>query len=199
LRRINLRKSEGVFLTYGRLCTDSSYLLSFLSNKMPLKIGIDVGGVLSIHKTDVGDGEHENTGIDMPGAIDSVRSLAAAGHSLYVVSFCGRRRAIETRDALVACGLADCFTAMYFVKKVTQKKNVCAALGLDALIDDRSDILRSVTCGTHRVKFDGPPIDCAPSYHCADWAAVMALLPTLLPAPVEATGASLDPNLNKLD
>ena len=166
---------------------------------MPLKIGIDVGGVLSIHKTDVGDGEHENTGIDMPHAIESVRALAAAGHTLYIVSFCGRRRAMETRDSLVACGLADCFAAMYFVKKVTHKKHVCASLGLDVLIDDRGDILRSVTCGTHRVKFGDRPVDCDPCYHCADWTAVNALVPTLAAAPLEATGASLESYLNKLD
>jgi hypothetical protein len=165
---------------------------------MPLKIGIDIGGVLAVHKTDVGDGEHENTGIDMPGALESVRALAAAGHTLVIVSFCGKRRAYESRDALRAAGIAECFAAMYFVKKTTHKKHVCASLGLDALIDDRGDILRTVTCGTHRVKFGDPPVD-AGVYHAADWSTVLALLPTLPAAPVVASGDSLASYIYELE
>ena len=65
-------------------------------------IGIDFGGVLSQHDSRVapGDASHINTAIDMPNAVESLMALKAEGHHLFLISFCGKSRAIETKASL---------------------------------------------------------------------------------------------------
>jgi hypothetical protein len=65
--------------------------------KKAYRIGIDFGGVLSQHdKThlleDRNRQQHRNVQIDMPFAIESLQQLKADGHSLLLISFCGRQR-----------------------------------------------------------------------------------------------------------
>lgn len=73
---------------------------------MPVTVAIDFGGVLSIHSR----GEEEETGhrsvtINMPGVMDALDQLRQADFTLILNSFCGRSRAQETYNSLVASGV----------------------------------------------------------------------------------------------
>lgn len=114
----------------------------------PLKIGIDFGGVLSKHeksrKTDDAS-EHRSISINMPGAIDGLRELKKANHKLYIISFCGKQRAIETKASLLQSNdIKGIFDGIYFVKDISYKVDICSLLGCDIMIDDRLDILESI-------------------------------------------------------
>ena len=118
-----------------------------------MNIGIDFGGVLSMKDKegteDKQEGlglvqEHKNTCIDMPGAIEALHQLKAQGHNLILISFCGKKRALETKQSLEDSGLAALFSALVFVKKPQFKKNICELYQCRYLIDDRADILAHV-------------------------------------------------------
>ena len=64
------------------------------------KIGIDFGGVLSSKSINQNGAEHINTCIDMPFAIENLLKLKSHGHKLFLISFCGRTRAVETNKSL---------------------------------------------------------------------------------------------------
>lgn len=109
---------------------------------MTLRIGIDFGGVLSIHDRSHMDGkEHRSTQIDMPYALEALKYLKSQGHQLYLISFCGRSRAIDTLASLKTSGVYELFTAVYFVKDKLYKKDLCRYLGCDVMIDDTRSIL----------------------------------------------------------
>lgn len=114
--------------------------------KPKLKIAVDFGGVLSSH--DRGDperfkpenGEHVSTVVSIPYAIEALKQLKAAGHKLYLNSFCGRNRAIETRTA-IEHELPGIFDGLFFVKNKKFKGAITKYLGCDVMIDDLLDIL----------------------------------------------------------
>ncbi len=146
---------------------------------MSLKIGVDYGGVCSMH-----DAKHEDetfsgeVGINIDGCLTALHQLKAMGHTLVLVSFCGARRARETRKYFATLGDQNPFSDMYFVKKRGYKGDVCKKLGLDMLIDDRLDILQNIK-PTWTLHFGGHPSDAGskfkPKFYAKDWAAVMAL------------------------
>ena len=105
-----------------------------------LKIGIDFGGVLSIHDGQNNGAEHRTTVINMPGALEALQALKAQGHHLFLISFAGKSRSQETQDSInnTCPGLFD---GLYFVKDKGFKKDVCNFLGCDLMIDDRQDVL----------------------------------------------------------
>lgn len=103
-------------------------------------IGIDFGGVLSVH--DRGESEHINTSINMPNAQKALETLQ--NHNLYLVSFCGKNRAVETHESLVDTGLSKLFQKEYYVKDKKFKSDVCKYLGCHFMIDDRIGILDNV-------------------------------------------------------
>jgi hypothetical protein len=107
-----------------------------------MKIGIDFGGVLSI--TDISGAEHRNVTINMPYSIESLQSLFDAGHSLYLISFCGKSRAFETRDSIERYGISRLFTRQYYVKKKEYKGDICKKLGIQYMIDDSIDVLNLI-------------------------------------------------------
>lgn len=119
---------------------------------MPLTIGIDFGGVLSIHDrvsdskalSDTSDeGDHTNTLINMPKALESLKELKRLGYKLVLISFCGRKRAVETKASIdqVIPGLFD---EIFFTVNRDFKGDVCRKTGCDVMIDDRHDVLMSV-------------------------------------------------------
>lgn len=113
----------------------------------PLKIGIDFGGVLSIYnKVDRTDeDEHQSVEINMPDALESLIQLKDAGHRLYLISYCGERRAKETKQSLLRIlPRKYLFDAFYFVQRTTQKADVCRFLGCDIMIDDKQKILNNI-------------------------------------------------------
>ncbi len=120
-------------------------------SKKSLKIGIDFGGVLSIHdhsKPEAVDptaqGQHKSTAIDMPDGIETLQKLKAEGHRLYLISFAGQKRAKETKKALTDA-YPDLFTGMYFPKSKAFKTNVCQFLGCDIMIDDILELLVDIS------------------------------------------------------
>ena len=108
---------------------------------MIFNIGVDFGGVLSVDDT---KSEHRNTTVDMPDAIKSLQILKEAGHRLFLISFCGKSRAIETRKSLEETGIYTLFEAMFFTKKPEYKKYICTHVGCHFMIDDNEDVLAGV-------------------------------------------------------
>jgi hypothetical protein len=135
-------------------------------SKKSLKIGIDFGGVLSIHdhaKQEAPEagaqGQHKSTAIDMPDGIDVLRQLKADGHRLYLISFAGQTRAKETKKALLE-SFPDVFDGMYFPKSKSFKTNICQNLGCDIMIDDIVDLLSDISKCEPRMRclwFQGDP------------------------------------------
>jgi hypothetical protein len=76
----------------------------------------------------------------MPGALEALIQLKEQGHQLYLISFCGRRRAAETKQ-VVLDSCPDLFEELYFVENKALKKNICAEIQCDVMIDDTLDIL----------------------------------------------------------
>lgn len=114
---------------------------------VPLKIGIDFGGVLTIHdksRTSEED-EHQSVEINMPDAMSSLIKLKEFGHQLYLISYCGERRAKETkRGILRIIPRKDLFDGLYFAQRTSNKVDVCRALGCDLMIDDRLKTLKHI-------------------------------------------------------
>lgn len=106
-----------------------------------ITIGIDFGGVLSVN--DYSDSFHRNTAIDMPGAKEAIIELSKTCR-LYLVSHCGKQRAIETKQSLIENGLADYFCGLYFVKKPEYKSEITRYLCCHAMIDDTKAILDNI-------------------------------------------------------
>jgi hypothetical protein len=105
-------------------------------------LGIDFGGVLSKH--DGGDAEHKNVSIDMDYAVEELTRLKELGHTLYIISFCGKTRAKETSMGLKENNMTKLFDGEFYVSKREYKKYVCKYLGCDFMIDDREFILEDV-------------------------------------------------------
>lgn len=126
------------------------------TTNIPLKIGIDFGGVLSIyhknHRSD--EDEHQSIEINMPNAIESLIKLKESGHLLYLISYCGERRAIETkRSILRTFPKNDLFNGLYFVQRTSDKADVCLSLGCDLMIDDKLKILNNIQSIIPTMKF----------------------------------------------
>lgn len=119
-----------------------------------LKIGIDFGGVLSIHDGKCVDKEHRNVIINMPQALESLLELKKQGHKLYLISFAGKSRSIETYNSIKDINLFDDY---FFVKDKKYKKDISEYLGLDLMIDDNIGIIYDVSKYTNTILFLGDP------------------------------------------
>jgi hypothetical protein len=142
-------------------------------------IGIDFGGVLSIEDALLPASSHRNTQIDMPGAHEAIAELAKE-HTLYLISFCGKRRAMETKASIHASGLAKYFAGLYFVKHPDYKSQITRFLGCDVMIDDRIDVLDNIHMHNnkiHTLLFNNP----ATSIHIpvSTWRDAITLIPRL--------------------
>lgn len=104
-------------------------------------IAVDFGGVLSVHDSD--NAEHKNTCIDVPNGIESLEKLKNAGHKLYLVSFCGKKRAKETKESIETNKLDYLFEKQIYVKNTKFKRPICELHNCHFMIDDRTDILGS--------------------------------------------------------
>lgn len=109
-----------------------------------LRIGVDMGGVC-VHKaaTYENDAVEFKDSLNMEGCVDALRLLSDAGHTIVLVSFCGRRRANDTRDMLKR-EYPKLFDEVYFVKSTKFKHAIAESRGLDVMIDDRLDVLKSM-------------------------------------------------------
>jgi len=108
---------------------------------MSLRIGIDYGGVLSIHNrgkrdNNVGRGSFFN----MPGAFEFLKTLKDKGHELYLISYCGPKLAGKITKA-IPDGL---FTKLFFTKTKNNKAGVVKHLSCDVMIDDTLTVLINI-------------------------------------------------------
>ena len=104
---------------------------------MNLRIGVDYGGVCSA------SAEHcDSEQIDVPGCLETLRLMKQNGHYLVLISFCGAKRAKATREYLEPLNVFD---KMYFVKNKLFKNQICQYEGIDVMIDDRQDVLNTIT------------------------------------------------------
>lgn len=110
-----------------------------------MNIGIDFGGVLSTtkNKEDIKN-EHNNINIDIPNAIKSLIELKNKGHKLFLISYCGEQKAIETKESIIKNNLINVFDGLYFVKKRKYKADICKYLNCHFMIDDNKDILKNI-------------------------------------------------------
>jgi hypothetical protein len=117
-------------------------------------IGIDMGGVLSVHDNknkETINSEHKNTAINMPYSIESLQLLKEMGHDLFLVSFCGKNRAIDTRNSIKNNNLNILFEQQYYVKSKQFKNDVCKHIGCHFMIDDNEDVLDNVKLNNDKI------------------------------------------------
>lgn len=138
-------------------------------------IGIDFGGVLSVH--DGPKAKHINVCVDIEYVEESLQKLKDRGHNLFLISFCGRTRAIETKKSLDESGLSRFFTSQTYVKKRDYKRQICELNNCHFMIDDREDILRNVlNNGSNTIPILFGKIS-HPEYICAnDWRKVIDII-----------------------
>jgi hypothetical protein len=113
-----------------------------------LTIGIDFGGVLSIN--DTSNNIHRNVTIDMPYAKEALFELSKTCR-LFLVSHCGKQRAIQTKESLIVSGLADYFSGLYFVKKPEYKSQITKYLECDIMIDDTKSVLENIISSDDKI------------------------------------------------
>ena len=111
------------------------------------KIASDIGGVLLQSKFaadgDTADHEAEATWLD--GALDGLRGLTTT-HTVYLLSFCGKKTEMATRERLHAAGVHEWLPEerWLFCRDRKHKPRLMAEHGIQLLIDDRGDIIRKV-------------------------------------------------------
>jgi len=143
-------------------------------------IGIDFGGVLSIHddkNTNMFGLEHRNTAINMPFAHDALSTLKKLGHNLYLISFCGKNRAIETRKSIEDSEYSNLLNSLYFVKGKPYKDKLCQYLGCHFVIDDSVDVLDNIKVHNDKIVTILFDADNHSVHKCAkDWYEVLRII-----------------------
>jgi len=111
---------------------------------MTLTIAIDFGGVLSITQEmdDILLG-HKSTDINIPGSIDALINMKKKGHKLFINSFCGKARAIQTRSSIEQ-KVPGVFDGLYFVKNKKFKGYITQFIGANVMIDDTLEVLETI-------------------------------------------------------
>ena len=105
-----------------------------------MNIGIDFGNVLSILDE---ENKSRNLCMNMPFALDSLFTLKSQGHKLFLISFCGKSRPLETSTAILK-EYPDLFENMFLTRAKKYKLEVYQLICADILIDDTLEILQHV-------------------------------------------------------
>jgi hypothetical protein len=134
------------------------------------KIASDIGGVLLAgrHAAEGDTADHEAEASWLDGALEGLRGLTAT-HTVYLLSFCGKKTEDATRARLKA---ADVHTWLpeerwLFCRDRKHKPRLMKEHNIELLIDDRGDIIRNV-----REKG-------LVGIHFKDWASALAEFATL--------------------
>lgn len=144
-----------------------------------MKIAIDVGGVL-IEKGANGVATEEDTVFDptnvnwVEGAIDAIRALATPANTLYILSFCGKKREAETVEQLLAAGIQKWIPQenWIFVRNRRLKAGQMVEHEIDVLVDDTAEVVNTCRAiGKRVIHFRGHGSDSA-----ATWGDVARLL-----------------------
>lgn len=117
---------------------------ALMTQNNQLKIGVDYGNVCSTDAEGYERNDNNEYGINVPDCLPTLQRLKNDGHILYLISFCGNNRAVQTKryfDSLPN----NPFAGLFFVKNRDYKNYICRHLGLDVMIDDRNDVLCTIT------------------------------------------------------
>lgn len=111
-----------------------------------MKIGFDVGGVICPKHNDTND--LDNVTLPNPKVLELMNEHSSQGHELFIISYCGKKRAFETlqwlRDNSIVPDLVP-LEKVYFNGDDKRAKVVIAkAIGLDMFYDDSQDIIASL-------------------------------------------------------
>ena len=122
-------------------------------------LAIDVGGVL-LEKRDLSGSDTNFDVADVrwvPGALEAVKKLKPH-FDLYVLSFCGKKTEMETRDALKQYIISEIPEEKWiFTRKREHKVNRMKDYGISTLIDDTQSIIEWVNdAGLKGIHFRGP-------------------------------------------
>lgn len=107
-----------------------------------LRLALDAGGVLFIHSS---ESKEDTSGTAwMPGCLEALEKLSTV-YDLYVISFAGRQRGLETRDIIAKDAKAWLpEDHVYIVNDRKKKGPLCRELGIHLMVDDRLDVLNGV-------------------------------------------------------
>lgn len=111
------------------------------------RVGIDVGGV--IIRKDYSSVE-EDSSFDpektrfVEKSLETIAKLSQK-YDLYIVSYCGKKREEQTRNALRAVNISIPEEKWYFTRSRQEKGPVCSKLELDYFIDDTEQVVRIVS------------------------------------------------------
>ena len=157
-KKLSNKKRLSKKLKKKHMINNNKSSLDTKSEMIPRTVAIDFGGVLSIHQESTSS-EHRSTAINIPGSIEALEAMKKFGHKLYINSFCGRSRAIETRDSINK-KVPGLFDGLYFVKSKPYKGYITKFIGADVMIDDTLEVLEEIqkidpTC--HLIWFTGDP------------------------------------------
>jgi hypothetical protein len=89
---------------------------------------------------------------------------------LFLVSHCGKQRAIETKESLIVNRLADYFSGLYFVKKPEYKSQITKYLECDIMIDDTISVLKNIISSDNKI---------VPILFTNNWNEIMNLISTI--------------------
>jgi hypothetical protein len=133
----------------GKKVTQEKKIYRKPENQNQMKIGLDVGGCLFQHDGQENGGREDTSGTQwMPGALEAVAAMAEKdSHTLYVVSFAGKKRGLETVAAFDAhpdFGKWVPPGRVYVVNDRKKKVNVINEHSIEVMVDDRLDILEDV-------------------------------------------------------
>ncbi len=112
-----------------------------------LRIALDAGGVIFSHSHSEDNKEDTSQVTNwMNGAIDTIRALSKEGHTLFVNSFAGKATGQATTKEILD-KLGDVFTPerIVIVKNRNLKYKPCIDLKIDVMVDDREDVLDSIS------------------------------------------------------
>jgi hypothetical protein len=113
----------------------------------PRRLAIDVGGVLIAKKYEDGaDSNFDSNNVKwLDGALAALETLSSDyDYELYVLSFCGKKTEMETRQALQQVRHLIPEERWIFTRKREHKAREMKGRGIPVLIDDREDIIRNV-------------------------------------------------------
>ena len=138
---------------------------------MPFRtIASDIGGVLlaSKFRADGDTADHEAEAEWLEGGLEGLRGLTAT-HTVYLLSFCGLKTELATRERLRSAGVQTWLPEerWLFCRDRKHKPRLMKEHGIELLIDDRGDIIRNV-------REQG-----LVGIHFKDWASALAEFATL--------------------
>lgn len=153
-------------------------------------LGVDVGGVIVDRVAEGQDtssfGSRPLLTPAVPGVFDALAVLTEGPFEgrVHIVSKAGSRVAANTEAWLEHHALFRRTGIpagnLHFVRTQADKAPVCARLGITHFVDDRLDVLASLTTVPHRYLFAGGLGAQQPPKHVPPWAAVAQTWPTLV-------------------